>query len=132
MQKWINAADTILEMMVFHLPSPKTAQKYRYSYLYEGPADDECAIAIRDCAQDGPLMMYVSKQVPTNDKGRFYSYGRVFSGKVSTGMKVRMMGPNYVVGKKTDFYEGSIQRTVLLMGRKTEFVSEVPCGNLVA
>ena len=132
MQKWINAADTILEMMVFHLPSPKTAQKYRYSYLYEGPADDECACAIRDCDQNGPLMMYVSKQVPTNDKGRFYSYGRVFSGKVSTGMKVRMMGPNYVVGKKADLYEGSIQRTVLLMGRKTEFVSEVPCGNLVA
>merc|ERR1712226_1663331 len=40
MQKWINAADTILEMMVFHLPSPKAAQKYRYSYLYEGPVDD--------------------------------------------------------------------------------------------
>merc|ERR1711957_1155647 len=32
MQKWINAADTILDMMVWHLPSPKTAQKYRYSY----------------------------------------------------------------------------------------------------
>jgi len=132
MQKWINAADTIMEMMVHHLPSPKTAQKYRYSYLYEGPIDDECAIGIRDCDIDGPLMMYVSKQVPTNDKGRFYSYGRVFSGKVSTGLKVRMMGPNYVLGKKTDLYEGNIQRTVLLMGRKTEFVSEVPCGNLVA
>merc|ERR1712226_1382649 len=33
----LKAADTILEMMVFHLPSPRTAQKYRYSYLYEGP-----------------------------------------------------------------------------------------------
>merc|ERR1711990_799652 len=91
MQKWINAADTILEMMVFHLPSPKVAQRYRYSYLYEGPVDDECAKAIRDCDQDGPLMMYISKQVPTSDKGRFYSYGRVFSGKVSTGLKVRML-----------------------------------------
>merc|ERR1719265_1900715 len=112
MQKWINAADTILEMMVFHLPSPKTAQKYRYNYLYEGPIDDECAVAIRDCDQNGPLMMYVSKQVPTNDKGRFYSYGRVFSGRVSTGLKVRMLGSNYKPGSKADTYNGNVQRTV--------------------
>jgi elongation factor 2 len=132
MQKWINAADTILEMMVFHLPSPKTAQKYRYKHLYEGAMDDECAKAIRDCDPDGPLMMYISKQVPTSDKGRFFSYGRVFSGKVSTGLKVRMLGSNWVPGKKIDLYEGNVQRTVLMMGRKTEFVSEVPCGNLAA
>jgi len=122
MQKWINAADTILEMMVFHLPSPKTAQRYRYSYLYDGPEDDECAKAIRDCNQDGPLMMYISKQVPTSDKGRFFSYGRVFSGKVSTGLKVRMLGANFKPGSKQDVYEGNVQRTVLMMGRKTEFV----------
>merc|ERR1719362_548578 len=109
MQKWINAADTILEMMVFHLPSPKTAQKYRYGYLYEGPKDDDCAKAIRDCDQDGPLMMYISKQVPTSDKGRFYSYGRVFSGKISTGLKVRMLGSNFKPGSKSDVYEGYLQ-----------------------
>jgi len=37
MAKWINAADTLLEMMVVHLPSPRKAQKYRTTYLYEGP-----------------------------------------------------------------------------------------------
>jgi len=37
MARWINAADTILEMMVVHLPSPRAAQKYRTDYLYEGP-----------------------------------------------------------------------------------------------
>merc|ERR1712076_173914 len=76
--------------------------------------------------------MYISKQVPTSDKGRFYSYGRVFSGKVSTGLKVRMLGSNFEAGSKVDVYEGNVQRTVLMMGRKTEFVSEVPCGNLAA
>jgi len=129
MQKWIDAADSIMEMMVLHLPSPAAAQKYRYNYLYEGPKDDPAAIAIRDCDVDGPLMMYISKMIPTNDKGRFYAYGRVFSGKVSTGLKVTMMGPNYVPGKKNDKYTGTVQRTVLMMGRKTEFVPDIPCGN---
>lgn len=129
MQRWINAADCILEMMVIHLPSPKAAQKYRYSYLYEGEKDDAAAIAIRDCDVNGPLMMYISKMIPSTDKGRFYAFGRVFSGKAITGQKVRMLGPNYKPGKKIDSYHGSIQRTVLMMGRKTEFVPDIPCGN---
>ena len=40
---------------------------------------------MRDCDSKGPLMMYVSKMVPTSDKGRFYAFGRVFSGTISVG-----------------------------------------------
>jgi elongation factor 2 len=40
--------------------------------------------------------------IPTNDKGRFYAFGRVFSGTVASGQKVRIMGPNYVPGSKND------------------------------
>lgn len=74
--------------------------------------------------------MYISKMVPTTDKGRFYAFGRVFSGVVQTGQKVRIMGPNYVPGKKDDLYEKSIQRTVLMMGRATEAIEDVPSGNI--
>eukprot|EP01098_Paradermamoeba_levis_P007003 TRINITY_DN290_c0_g1_i1.p2 TRINITY_DN290_c0_g1~~TRINITY_DN290_c0_g1_i1.p2 ORF type:complete len:841 (-),score=338.38 TRINITY_DN290_c0_g1_i1:133-2655(-) len=131
MRKFLPAADSLLEMMVIHLPSPVTAQKYRCETLYEGPLDDECATAIRNCDADGPLMMYVSKMVPTNDKGRFYAFGRVFSGTIKTGQKVRIMGPNYTPGKKEDLYIKSIQRTVLMMGRYTEPIEDCPCGNTV-
>lgn len=34
-------------------------------------------------------MMYISKMIPTADKGRFLAFGRVFAGTVSTGKKVR-------------------------------------------
>merc|ERR1712207_131853 len=112
MQVWINAADTLLSMIVTKLPSPRDAQKYRVENLYEGPMDDEAASAIRACDAKGPLMMYVSKMVPTSDKGRFYAFGRVFAGKVATGQKCRIMGPNYVPGKKEDLYIKSIQRTI--------------------
>jgi len=47
-------------------------------------------------------------------------------------MKVRMLGSNFTPGKKTDVYEGSIQKTVIMMGSKTESITEVPCGNLIA
>merc|ERR1711981_1284222 len=132
MQIWINAADTLLSMIVTKLPSPVVAQKYRVENLYEGPMDDTAAKAIMACKADGGLMMYVSKMVPTSDKGRFYAFGRVFSGTIATGQKVRIQGPHYKPGSKEDLNIKSIQRTVLMMGRTTEQIADVPCGNTVA
>lgn len=130
MRRWLPAGDTLLQMICIHLPSPVTAQRYRTDLLYEGPQDDEAAVAMKTCDPNGPLMMYISKMVPTSDKGRFYAFGRVFSGKVATGLKCRIQGPNYTPGKKEDLYEKSIQRTVLMMGRYVEPIEDVPCGNI--
>ena len=132
MQAWLPAHEALLEMMIYHLPSPATAQVYRVETLYEGPLDDVYANAIRTCDPNGPLMLYVSKMIPAQDKGRFFAFGRVFSGKVCTGAKVRIMGPNYVPGTKKDLYVKTVQRTVLCMGRRQEAVEDVPCGNTVA
>lgn len=113
------------------LPSPKVAQKYRAAYLYEGPIEDACGQSIKNCDKEGPLMVFISKMVPTADKGRFYAFGRVFAGTVGTGQKVRIMGPNYKPGSKNDLNVKNIQRTVLMMGGKAEAVPDVPCGNTV-
>jgi len=131
LQEWLPAGDALLQMIVNHLPSPVEAQRYRVENLYSGPMDDECAVAIRRCDRDGPLMMYVSKMVPTSEKGRFYAFGRVFSGVISTGQTVRIMGPDYIPGKKVDLYVKKIQRVVLMMGRYTEQMVDAPCGNIL-
>lgn len=73
-------------------------------------------------------MVFISKMVPTNDKGRFYAFGRVFSGTVRTGQSVRIMGPNYVPGRKTDLKIKNVSRTVVWMGKGVETVPDVPCG----
>lgn len=134
MQKWLPAGDAILEMIVLHLPSPAEAQKYRVSTLYDGPLDDKTATAIRNCdnSVNAPLCMYVSKMVPTSDKSRFYAFGRVFSGTIRTGQKVRILGPGYTVGKKTDLWVKNVQRVVIMMGRYVEAVQDVPAGNTCA
>jgi len=130
MQKFLPAAEALLEMMIIHLPSPVVAQKYRVETLYEGPMDDRNAIAIRDCnpSPDAPLMMYISKMVPSADRGRFFAFGRVFSGTVRAGMKVRIQGPDYTPGSKATLR--SIQRTVLMMGGKVEPLEDCPAGNI--
>ena len=83
------------------------------------------------CNPKGPLMVYISKMVPIED-GRFAAFGRVFSGTVKAGEKVKIIGPNYHEGSKEDYYEKNITRTLLMIGHKAEFIPSVPCGNTVA
>ncbi|XP_065188257.1 eukaryotic translation elongation factor 2-like, partial [Sycon ciliatum] len=132
MRHWLPAGDALLQMITIHLPSPITSQKYRMEKLYEGPHDDEAAMAVKSCNPDGHLMMYVSSLVPlSSDNGRSYVFGRVFSGKVSPGQTVRIMGPNFVPGKKEDPVIEKVGGTMLMMGRCVEAIEDVPCGNMV-
>jgi len=132
MQKWLPAHEALLEMMVMHLPSPAKAMKYRVGSLYTGPLDDAAAKSMADCNPEGPLIVFISKMVPSSDKGRFYAFGRVFSGTIKTGQKIRICGPNYVHGKKDDLFIKNVQRTVVMMGKNAEPVEDVPAGNTVA
>ncbi|KAJ1648818.1 translation elongation factor 2, partial [Coemansia sp. RSA 25] len=131
MGKYLPAADALMEMFCICLPSPAKAQSYRCGGLYEGPQDDESAAGIRACDPSGPLMLYVSKMVPASDKGRFYAFGRVFSGTVKPGQRVRIQGPNYTPGKRTDLFVTTTQRTVIMMGSSIESIDDCPAGNIV-
>ena len=132
MMKFLPAAETLLEMIVLHLPSPSKAQAYRAEMLYSGPCEGEYYESIKNCNPKGCLCVYISKMVPTSDKGRFYAFGRVYGGTIETGQKVRIMGPNYVPGEKKDLWTKTVQRTVLCMGRRQDAIEDVPCGNTVA
>lgn len=130
MRHWIPAGDALLDMFVEHLPSPTVAQKYRVENLYSGPLDSPEAEAVRKCDPDGILAMYISKMVPTSEKGRFIAFGRVFAGTVKTGQEVRILGPDYEHGKKTDLAVKKIQRTLLMMGKYVEQIIDCPAGNV--
>ena len=43
---WLPAGEAMFQMIVIHLPSPVTAQKYRAEMLYEGPLDDAVSILL--------------------------------------------------------------------------------------
>jgi elongation factor 2 len=121
MKKWIPVADSLLELIVQHLPSPLVAQKYHVQNLYSGPLDDEAATSIRNCDPNGPLVMYVSKMVPTSDFSRFYAFGRIFSGSVRSGQMVRIQGPSYVPAERPQHNE--LYTFSLCYRRNTSFVS---------
>jgi len=130
MRTWLPAGEALLDMIADHLPSPAEAQGYRTENLYSGPLDSEDAESLRKCDPEGPVCLYVSKMVPTSEKGRFIAFGRVFSGTVATGQTIRILGPDYEHGKKKDLYVKKVQRVLLMMGRYVEQLDSCPAGNM--
>ena len=133
LQKWLPVGDAMFEMFATHLPSPVTAQRYRMELLYEGPHDDEAAVAIQNCDPNGPLMMYISKLIPAGPAGtdQFYAFGRVFSGRVHPGQSVRIMGPSYKSTATKGQGDGVVQTVVLIFGDDhVEPMENIPCGNI--
>ncbi len=45
---------------------------------------------------------------------------------MASRQKARILGPNYLPGKKVDLYERTIQCTVLMMGSNMETIEDVP------
>ncbi|GJR40751.1 elongation factor 2 [Tanacetum coccineum] len=131
LQRWLPLADVLLETIVVHLPSPSFAQRYRVDHLYQGPLDDKYADAIRNCDPEGPLMMLVSNFVPSgSDSGRHFALGRVFSGRLSKNLVVRVMGPNYVTAAASKTF--GVEQPIVWMGKANHPVETVPCGTTIA
>ena len=133
MKKWLPAADAMLELIVVHLPSPFEAQRYRVDHLYEGPLDDSAAIGIRECDNNAPLMIYISKMVPDSAcKSKFYAIGRVFSGTAEAGLNVRIMGPDYKIGSDNSLFIKRLTDCLCMIGDKPLSFDSVPAGNIIA
>ncbi|KAF7694703.1 Elongation factor 2 [Cucumispora dikerogammari] len=138
MKKWLPASNTLLEQIILNLPSPITSQKYRYEALYTGPKTDPIALSIRDASNlpESPVVMYVSKMIPFGT-GRFIAFGRVFSGVLRPGIKVRIQGQDYdhesvlAGGNPNDLFHKSVQRVVVMMGRNINDISQCPAGNII-
>ncbi|KAG2062391.1 translation protein [Suillus hirtellus] len=118
MCKFLPTGDSLLKMIIINLPSPATAQCYHIETPHEGPMNDEFAIGIRDCDLKAPLVLYVSKMVPTSDKGYFYTFSHPYP------------GPNFMPGKKDALFIKSIQCIVLMIGYHIEPIEDCPSRNI--
>lgn len=69
------------------------------------------------CNSHGPVVIYVAKLFPTPDCSSFDAFGRVFSGSVKAGDKVRVLGQSYTPDDEEDSAVAQVSKVWVFMGR---------------
>lgn len=111
----------LLDMVVNHLPNPKTAQSYRIDKLWHGEHDTKAYKDMTECNPNGELALIVTKVVPDPHAGMVAAC-RIFSGTIKKGQNV------YLVGKMA---EKRIQQVLLYKGPQYLQMEEIPPGNIL-
>jgi 116 kDa U5 small nuclear ribonucleoprotein component len=73
-------------------------------------------------------MVYISKLFPKPDCSSFDAFGRVFSGTVKPGDKVRVLGESYTPEDEEDSAIAQISDVWIFMGRYRIPVTKAPAG----
>ncbi|CAE7221295.1 EFTUD2 [Symbiodinium sp. CCMP2592] len=148
---------SFVDMVVRHIPNPKEicrSQSFREGVvnvrlmsflcsllqenaaikvekLYSGDQDGAVSEDMKKLDTTGYLMLHVVKQYHRPDCNAFDVFGRVLSGTVFRGDRVKILGETYSLDDDEDMAIKEIQNLWILEGRYRVEVSHVPAGNWV-
>ncbi len=114
--------ESVLDMVVRHVPNPIEAQSYRIDRIWKDKHDEEIIEALKTCDPDGPLIIGVNAAKVDPHAGIVVT-GRVFSGRVREGQEIYLLN-----AKKTQ----RVQQASLYMGPYRVRMPEIPAGNIAA
>ena len=126
-------ASGFVDMLVGHCASPKAAAEHKTRQTYTGPIDpsDPFCASMLSCDRNGPLAIQVVKLYSTVDASDFVALGRILSGTVKRGQKVRVLGENYSLQDDEDMAKCVVTGIGLSQGRTRLDVDQLPAGNWV-
>lgn len=121
-----------VEMVTKSVPSPVQGAANKVDLCYTGYQMSEVATLMRGCVENTPsLMMNVVKLYSTPDGSKFWSLARIYSGRIETGQKVRVLGEGYTQEDDEDAAVVEISAISVSVGRWFIEVTSAVAGNLV-
>uniref|UniRef100_A0AC35TT49 116 kDa U5 small nuclear ribonucleoprotein component n=1 Tax=Rhabditophanes sp. KR3021 TaxID=114890 RepID=A0AC35TT49_9BILA len=121
----------VVDLIVNNIKSPIDNGPAKRELFYSGQSDSIVGKAIDECDADGPLVVNTVKNYPSSDAHNFHVLGRVFSGTLSVGQDVTVLGENYSITDEEDSRRMVIGKLFVCMARYNIEVSRVPAGNFV-
>jgi len=117
----IPISDVFLEMVINHLPNPRTAQAYRIPVIWKGDLNSDEGKAMQGCVLgEKDVAMMVTDIVLDKHAGDIAS-GRIYAGSIKKGMDVRILGTERV---------GKVQQVGIYLGPERVILDEVYSGNI--
>ncbi|CAM9258148.1 unnamed protein product [Phaeothamnion confervicola] len=121
-----------VDMVVAHVPSPVDAAAAKVAHIYTGEIENsEVGLAMARCDPLGPLMVNVVKLYSAPDGRTFSAFGRVYSGAVRIGQRVRVLGEAYSAEDEEDMALQEVTAVSIAQGRYCIDVNMAKAGNWV-
>jgi elongation factor 2 len=113
--------EIVLNSVIRHHPAPKLAQSYRIPKIWRGEDGSPEGRALLTCDPEGDAAFVCTKIVVDKHAGEIAA-GRIFSGKLTQGQEVYLIGGNRKV---------RIQQLSVYNGPKRELIDEAYPGNII-
>ena len=114
--------ESVLSMIIEHLPTPKEAQVYRIPQIWHGDLNTEEGKAMLAVDAKAKACIIVFNIMYDPHSGEV-AVGRVFSGTVRKGLELHISGRQATQ---------KIQQVGVYMGQDAILVDEIPAGNIAA
>lgn len=131
--QFLGSIHGIVDMVVQQIPaagSPEATNK-KINQFYLGDLDSIEANQMRKCDPNGILMINVVKLISSPDASHFLALGRVFSGTVTVGQSIKILGESYTSDDTEDMAITTISGLSIGQARYRTEVDRVPAGNWV-
>jgi len=125
------SAEGIVDMLCKWIPSSQEGTGKKVANHYTGPQDGRVVQSMLGCNSRGPLVINICKLFPTNDCNAFDAFGRVLSGTVRPGERVRVLGESYSPEDEEDSTVATVSSVWIFQGRYRIPVTLGKAGNWV-
>ncbi|UZJ52079.1 hypothetical protein CBS101457_001399 [Exobasidium rhododendri] len=85
----------LVDVIVNNVPSPVDGASTKIDRIWTGPKQGLLYDSMIKCDSEGPLVVAISKLYQTTDALEFRAFGRVLSGTVKVGDRVRVLGEGF-------------------------------------
>mmetsp|Transcript_18913 Transcript_18913/g.28330 ORF Transcript_18913/g.28330 Transcript_18913/m.28330 type:complete len:1088 (+) Transcript_18913:192-3455(+) len=144
MRKFFGDCRSFVDMVVKNVPTPLAASFGKVSRCYTGPTNTGIASSMIKCDPNGKLMIHVTKlyangiSSTTTSSGTappagqtFSAFGRIYSGSIKQGDKVKVLGEAYSPEDDEDASYAVVKSVSISRGRYKTEVNVATAGNWV-
>ncbi|CDR95281.1 u5 small nuclear ribonuclear protein, putative [Babesia bigemina] len=120
-----------VSFVVENVPPPTETGALKLQTLYTGDRGTAICSGIEQCDPDAQLMIFVAKNYYRLDTNAFDVFGRVLSGTVTKGQRIKILGDEYTLDDDEDMQVRSVGSLWIAEGRYRVEVNSVSAGNWV-
>lgn len=136
LEKFFPDTSGFVDLIVKNVPTPTAAAIGKVSRCYTGVLNSNVGKSMMKCDPSGPLMINITKMYAVNNQGgtagqEFTAFGRIYSGSLKTGDKVKVLGEAYTPDDDEDMATATIDSISIPRGRYQTEVTLARAGSWV-